>query len=432
MIRSILKTSLVAGAALLGAQAAQATLYEINANGTIGLLHIDQSCRSGTIEFTGRQTEQLNNVYCSQYGNELRIRFERPQAGQVYDGVGSIYGFNGSFRNYNGQYPFSAQLAITQHNLNADLEINANGTEGILKLEQGCNTGTLNFIRNQSEERVDNLRCYSVNGVTKVTFLRVNAGQTYALELQQSLYGQPQDASVRGTFRNYNGTYNVSGSQILLNRALDGTSFDVSLNGTRGILNIHPGSQSGNLTVFGSYGGSTNENLAQVHSYLRLTDNAQVLRFLRVNAGQAYKGVLRGREITGTFINYNGQYSWNGYLTGGITQPPIDYPPIEQPGSQCPPGTVYDPSLGRCVSVVTPPHTDPGNQCPPGTVFDPSIGRCVSVVTPPRPRMHACRIHGFTSTDRDRETAIQEVLLKCAQGSGGYVCARSQVTCSVH
>ena len=63
-----------------------------------------------------------------------------------------------------------------------------------------------------------------------------------------------------------------------------------------------------------------------------------------------------------------------------------------RPRPFCPPGTIYDRSIGRCVSIVVNPPQPPRPNCPPGTVFDPSIDRCVSVNTPPShpqpPRPH--------------------------------------------
>lgn len=74
------------------------------------------------------------------------------------------------------------------------------------------------------------------------------------------------------------------------------------------------------------------------------------------------------------------------------------------------------------------PHPVP-NACPPGTVWDASLARCVSVYTPPAPRPVTCRIYHFTATSLDRTVAIKNILQKCAISSGGYVCRAQDVRC---
>lgn len=76
--------------------------------------------------------------------------------------------------------------------------------------------------------------------------------------------------------------------------------------------------------------------------------------------------------------------------------------------------------------------------CPPGTVWDPALQRCVSVVTPPPPQPHrwVCSVPNqygrvFTAISNNRDLAARQALINCSNASGGYVCRGSDVRCYV-
>ena len=82
--------------------------------------------------------------------------------------------------------------------------------------------------------------------------------------------------------------------------------------------------------------------------------------------------------------------------------------------------------------VIQGQNPNPAPFCPPGTVWDPVLQRCVSLVTPPR--NWVCSVPNqfgqiFTAVSPNRDFAARQALIQCSNASAGYVCRASDVRC---
>lgn len=132
--------------------------------------------------------------------------------------------------------------------------------------------------------------------------------------------------------------------------------------------------------------------------------------FNRTNNRQAMIAAIQTNlsGVSDRFVlNYSGALggNWNESDLVLISRGTPAYPPNTIPSPICPPGTHYDPRIGRCVSSTPPPHRDWScSISKPGRVF---VGR------------------GPT-----RGAALTGAMNQCARAQGGYVCRASDAVCS--